>query len=400
MGLAVVATGFFWYRQVPPLYAGFSWRDLAVPRAELLSRDLTTYGEALKWLSDRGTRRSLAVGQFVTYRAPGRVFINGTVGETPILWRAFRDSGSLPEARKKLRQFGVSSIWYNFVSAKVIRTYYSGSFEWDDRMTAAYEGFLRRYATVAYRSSYCDHVNGGYYIHPLRDRPGAPEPGALDYLPGTENLMGRAVLLGSEGRNPEALAEMERVARKWPELRFLRNELGYLYAQRGEWKKAYDALKPLIASPMMDSTLRPAFGTAAMGLDRIDEAQPILEASLRMHPSSAREIRLNLAAIASRRGLGYAYGNRFVEAKEAIAKAAAYLDFSPEGLPPASVYDWRSKAAGVKGLMADVAAAEHRFTDARILYEEAYRIGPDIPGAENWKARIGEMREMEGREQK
>ena len=397
MGLTLLAVGWFWVRQVPALYTGVTLRNLVTDRQVLLVRDLTTYGETIRWLKEHGIRRSLAVGQFITYRAPGRVFINGSVGETPILWKAFHESPDLPSARKKLRQFGISTLWYNFVSAKVIRGYYSGSFEWDDRTTVAFSEFLRRYSLVVSRSGYCDHLNGGYYLYDLHASPGAPETGPLDYLPGAESLMAPAIRLGGEGRIQEALAEMVRLVHRWPEFRFLRNELGYMYAQRGEWKRAYDTLKPLIPSPMMDSTLRPAFGTAAMGIDRIDEAERILEASLRMHPSSAREIRLNLAAIASRRALAAAFGNRFAEAKALIEKARALLDFSPEGLPPASTLDWRSKTAGVRGLEADVAAAEGRFGDAHRLYKEAYRLGPDIPGAENWKAKIGEMRELEGR---
>jgi hypothetical protein len=105
-----------------------------------------------------------------------------------LAWRWTREASSPGEVRKKARQWGITHIVFNFISAEYRGVRWYGGRPWDDRQLELYRTFLERYARPVWRSPTIDFLNGGFCAWRLERRPGAPGAWVPWYLPGTEGL--------------------------------------------------------------------------------------------------------------------------------------------------------------------------------------------------------------------
>jgi len=283
------------------------WADAAVPADAVRAADLTTYDRAVRDLAladasvrvsrDRETRRLprrlLSIGEERTYRLPGRVLYNGFPGETPLVWRLARTSRSGTELARRVRQLGVSVVWYNLVSVERA-SYFAGSFPWDDRQLRLWHGFCRGRLEVRRIPDRLDGRGGAIYLFGLRARPLDPPADAVWFLPGAETSIVEARLLRDARRDREAAAAFEHVLAVAPRTYYFMDQLGLVYYAMGDWPRAAAAFAPSVRAGMVDGANLPSYGAAIIYLGRLDEAVTVITRCIAIYDTDAPN-RVNLA---------------------------------------------------------------------------------------------------------
>ena len=373
--------------------------DLAKPHASAVKERITSFGEALDIMAPLAPRRVLTVGEWRVYGIPARVVYGGMCGETPFVWKAVNESLTTADVLRKFRQAGARTILYNYAGVKWAMKRYA-LYLWDERMVRLYREFCFRHLSVAGASYRCEFLNGGFYVYRVDSRPRASRDPKLFYLPGAEIDYLNAVAMYEAGRFNEALAELRALVRKYPDVPAFRSSLGIIATEVGGWEESYRLLKPLVEQGMMDTTIIPSFGAAALSVGQLDFAERILKDSLNRFPGHEEEINMNLGTIAFKRALDRAIRSDIEGTAKHLGEADRYFAFQPHDPAGRVATTRRKKLAAVRGLQADVAVARKEYSKARPLFEEAWKLGPDVPGAEAWRIKVGQMRELEGREGK
>jgi tetratricopeptide (TPR) repeat protein len=213
-------------------------------------------------------------------------------------------------------------------------------------------------------------------------------------------MLGAAIPLSQESRIRETVAALEQVSRQWPEVRSIPAEIGFYLSQLGQWRGAYDILKPLVYGGMLEQTLFPTFGAAAVGTDRLDEADRWLNEALKRYPTHEQDIRTNLATLCLRRALAAMNtgdGRKLSLAESQLKQAGVWLDFVPYDPGGNPARQRIRKLSSMNGMLADIAFARNEYVKSRQLYELALKQCPDLPGAGAWQERIMALREYEAR---
>ena len=240
------------------------WRDAGRPLPHVRTAYLETFRDMYLALRETAPPNVMTIGELSSYRIPSRVIFTGMLGQTPAVWDLVRTSWSQDEIFKRYRQLGEPLIVHNVVGALTRSTRYA-AFSWETRMLVLYRAFCLRRLELVRAPRRSDTRVGCYYLWRMRSTPrrGAPKPAEAYFLPGTSSLLAPVIILRNQGRYREAIAECERILRILPGLGCVESELGTIYGMAGQWRAAYDTLKPLVDSGVLDSKNFGMLATAA-----------------------------------------------------------------------------------------------------------------------------------------
>ena len=356
----------------------------------VFAKVMSTYADMGKEIRQRGVSRILVVGEFRTYRLPGRVVYNGCLGETPIVWKEVGESRTTGELRKRIRQLGVRSLMYNCAGSKWVQIY-SESYGWTRRMAALYSDFCRRYLELAVLPRQLDYANGGYYLYRVSDSGRLRPSDEVFFLPGAEGICYKGLELMGEGRYAEAITDLTGVVRDNPSVMAFRSTLAFCHYVTGNWATAYGLFSPPIAKGYADTVNVPSCAIVAYNVGRFDEAERLYRASLARYPDHADPARVGIGSVYAVRALRYMKEDRIDAAEAAIARAEEWLRLPTSYMNPTVETQRRQRLAQLTGFKGDIERARGRPAKAVERYREAFRIAPDVPGAENWLRVIEEL---------
>ncbi|MEK7475114.1 MAG: hypothetical protein AAB152_05710 [Candidatus Coatesbacteria bacterium] len=291
------------------------WADAGLPVAAVRAADLTTYDAALRSPALLRTRRLLSIGEERTYRLPGRVLYNGFLGETPLVWRLARTSRNGPELARRVRQLGVTTIWYNFVSVERASDF-AASFPWNDRMLRLWWDFCRRHLEIRRAPDRVDGRGGGICLFGLRDRPLDPAPATPWFLPGAETAIREARILRDSRKDRDSIRAFERILAVVPGTFYIQNQLGLVYYAMEDWPRAAAAFRPSVRAGMYDCVNLPSYGAAIIYEGALDEAIAVITRSIEVYDADSPN-RVNLA---------WALRERAVRSLKAGQRAASARD--------------------------------------------------------------------------
>lgn len=367
------------------------WRDAFRDAEGLRAAHSIARVELDDWIRAARPGRILTVGEVRALGFGGRVVYGGALGETPLAWKLSREARDAGEIAKRIRQLGVTTLVYNYVTA-IWNRKYAYKFSWDDAQLGRYLEYCGAFARPVWASDHFDFTGGGYVALALDRRPRAGrEP--VPYLPGTELL---SLVNYDPARGNGGQVSLERaieLTRAFP--RALPNfaDLGDFYARLERWQEAYDALQPVWKAGVRNSTSMAAFGSAAGRIGRYDDAEAGLRAAMRAYATGETGVPLGLAELIVTRATAEGQAGRL----EAAAAHALRVHEVLDALPPAATdaeSDRRATIAAVAlGLRADVARARGRRAEAIDLYRRALAQGPRVPGRDAW---AGRLRGLEG----
>jgi tetratricopeptide (TPR) repeat protein len=104
-----------------------------------------------------------------------------------------------------------------------------------------------------------------------------------------------------EGRPEAALEAFRRLMARHPSVLEFRDQAGLAACRLGRWREAYHLLRPSVATGLPNQVNWPSFGLAAIESGRLDEAERVFKACLRVYPSTRHAHLANLSDLALRR---------------------------------------------------------------------------------------------------
>ncbi len=276
--------------------------------------------------------RIYAIGETKRLGFLPRVLSSSPVTE-PLFWKFTRESASVQEVRRRVRQSGITHLLYNFISAEYRTAHWFSGPPWEARQAALYHAYLRRYARF---QALCpiDNRNGGFYLVELQARPTTPPAAWVPFLPGAEQVAARIVALRDAGRMAEALAAAEAVRRNLPGLGLIDNLDAYCRYRLGDYPGAARRAKPGVVLGQYDGLNLAVYAQACLYTGDLDDAERSLKLGLAWLPEAAPSHRLNLAwagILRARRAL--ARGERR-QAERRLAGSARLLEALPDRMPP------------------------------------------------------------------
>ena len=192
-------------------------------------------------------------------------------------------------------------------------------------------------------------------------------------------------------RYAESIQELELFVQTSPDVLSFQGELGFCYAQIGDWSNAYRWLKPVVDENMMDSTSLVTYGQAALNLDKLDEAYRVLRKALRRHPGYENLIKFSLGAVCYSKALEHAQANRATPAERQLVEATEWLNFTSSASENEVETQRRIGLAFATVLKAQLTLARGEKELAIKLYREAIRLAPDLPDAAKWQQSVKQL---------
>jgi len=382
--LALVGLGF---TAATPQARPGNWRDAFAPAAVLETARDTTFAVVAQALHHGGANRVIADGQTRTFGFPARFISGGSVGETPLLWQLARASRDLPELRRRYRQLGADRMLHNFVTDSWMDVAYQ-AFPWDDRALALHLQFCRAYLEPDILPHRTDYVNGGFMVYRLRRTPLAPAPATIWFAPGTEALYGVATAADAAHRSAEALDASRAAAARLPGVLHARNVSAHYEIVARDFKRAFADLAPGMKAGMMDFLNIPEFGATCVDLGRLDLAERVLTDSLDRYPSFRIEILSSLVRAQTLRAYEAYRRHDAPDAQRWIGGARAWLDRMDPNLAGPQGAARRQALAQVDGLEAEIDLVRGNLAGAAALFQEALRLGPELPNAVRWRTMV------------
>lgn len=254
---------------------GLDYSELALTRKDYLERKQPIRQMALEILRRANPRRVLVVGDWRSYPIGARPVFNGYEGETPLVWKAVKESGDLARLARKIRQLGVSHIYYNHVTAVLISGRYSG-FSWDRRMIRLYAEYCRRFQSIVGYTDRCDYSCGGYYIYEISRFPRTRALRSVWFAPGMESIYAGGLDLLVGGRNEEALEAFQNRLEEVPDVGQAWNNVGLAYYRLGDYANAARSLEKFVAAGMLDEFNLVLYGAALVEQGRLEEGEKAL----------------------------------------------------------------------------------------------------------------------------
>jgi hypothetical protein len=242
-------------------------------------------------------RRLLVMGDSRTYRIPGRVLYGGFSGETPLGWRLATQSWTPAEVRKRVRQWGVSTLLYNCVTVDWLEVRY-GAFEWDRRSARLYEEFCRSYLVERWHSTTCDYVNGGLYLFDLAVTPRVPAPATIPFAPGIEGIFADATLRLTKGDVAGATASYLGVRDLLPEVGQAWDKVGHALIVAGRPREALPYLRRFGDAGLMDAGNLPELAAAEFAVGHVGRARQLFGEVEAMYPTHPLTVKMRAAQAA------------------------------------------------------------------------------------------------------
>jgi hypothetical protein len=203
------------------------------------------------------------------------------------MWKLSSESGDEQRIARRLRQYGVEQVVYNYIGARWLRQW-SLAFQWNDRMLATYIQFCGRYLDPVWTSPTLDHDEGGFVLFSIRRSPARP-PFQVHYLPGAEVPSRPAGILAMPTGSRLPILHARDLARRHPSALPLAAELGEMLARSGEWRESYMSLRSVVAAGIRDGSSFSAFAAAAANLGKFEDAEFAYRvAALRRRPHDPR----------------------------------------------------------------------------------------------------------------
>jgi hypothetical protein len=251
------------------------------PAAETMADDRARWGNPWPYLLGGESAETFLTARLTTYRAmakalpglvePGRSVLlhqdTRSYGlpvpalrgqedvDDPVLRRLARESGTVADLGKKLRQLDVGALAIN----PVIAYRYLAEVHplaWDDRALGVYRDFVARRVTGIWSSPTEDDLSGAYTVIGLGTRDHAPRPVPL--LPGTEPVWARAsyrMMTGGGGPDPRVEAELVAIAARLPGVGEAQSKLGNYRFVTGARAKAAESYRLALADGYVDGIL-------------------------------------------------------------------------------------------------------------------------------------------------
>jgi len=392
-GLGAYALCFIW---LAPQLPTSLWRDMFRPWATVQRGTFTTFldvekiltpadGKIISWRpGGRRMPRLLSVGEWRTYRFPGRLLLNGMFGETPIVWRLARESRDVPELAKRFHQLGAPKLLYNFVSVEWSEMWY-GPFPWDMAALRRYVEFTKRHLVIATRTEVSDFLNGGFYVFDILTRPLAKPPATVWFAPGTEGIYGDGLVLENQRKSEEALRFFLDVNKKVPDVGASWNLVGHAYSVLNDSANAYKYLAKFGFTGMMDSMNLGELGAAAVRVGRLNEAEKVLTAAQGHYPNHRNAILINQASLWGQRALQEIVARRVGKAEEDIKKGIEIISGVPENLDEQNSKARRIAYANLWGLSGEIALIRGDGGAAMKWFQDALKLGPESMLAARWR---------------
>jgi hypothetical protein len=241
----------------------------------------TTYGEVQAALARlEGVRYAALVCEGRCYRWPCRIRTDDMLGRN-MPWALTREADTPERLGKRFRQLGVSHLVFNFITESYTWPC-DKPYAWDSRQLDLWHAFVKGRlvpVTAPFRS---DHQNGGFYIFRLAERAKWPAPGAF-YMPGIKPLrweMQNSTQVMGSGTDPRGVAMM--YAKRFPDIGIFNVEVSMLSVALGDWKTAYEAMRPWYRAGLVSDVSTGCYGQACLALGRYDEAVEALGKSTRL----------------------------------------------------------------------------------------------------------------------
>ncbi len=351
-----------------------AWGQARRDPAAVTAEAFTTYEDTRHELQHMNSRRVIMVGEWKTWPVPARILYDGAQAETPLMYRTLAESFTVAGVFHRLHQLGADALVYNYVSAEWILKR-NAPFQWTDRMVRLYADFCRAGLTRTWASPRCDFINGGYCVYGVARQPRRPPNRTVFHLPGAASVLFAANTARREDRLPECVALLGDLVRRFPDVLFLRGELGYALGAQRRWAEAARVLAPVVRDGTPDAESLPTSGLAAMELGRLDEAEAVLRRCLDIYTTQQDDVRINLAGIAMARTTWLAGRHRVADAAAQLDAAAAWLE--PDPVTETAKRRRRSRLAWVRENQADLARARKQFGLAASRYREAAALALD-----------------------
>ncbi len=367
------------------------WRRALSDPKQDRELSLSTYGEAVRMTRELGAKRLLSVGEMRTYLLPGRVIYGGVFGETPVVWKMAREAETEARLRVKVRQLGAECLLFNYVSVDWLARRYE-PFSWDDRMLGIYRDYARKHLTVLTHTRTSNFVHGGFYLVGIRRVPLAPAPETVWFLPGTETLYARMIVLERTNRKEGALAEALGVLRRTPDVGHAWNVVGHAYAQLNDAPNAYRYLSRFAAQGMVDAMNLWELGVVLVPLGRLDEAEALIEDATVRYPDQTETLHIHRALIRLQRARRLIQAGRLEESRALLDASLDLLAKGAGGAKPGLADARRKTYAAVKGLYGEYHLARNEREEAAAFFREAASIDPAGDMAGYWEqmaARLG-----------
>jgi tetratricopeptide (TPR) repeat protein len=347
-------------------------------------REIPYQAGVLERLRELGAVKVISVGEERTYLFPCRLLYGGMEGETPLIWKAVKESMDERGIAKRFRQFDARYILHNYVSVDWFTMIYR-VFPWDARMVRRYVEYMKRYAVVLYQTESSDYHRGGYYIIGLQRAPAKKPAREIWVAPGIEPMFWQAQLFRINGRYSEALALflgpgglLERagdVGETW-------NTLGRLYAAMGDAANGYKYFSRFADQGMRDAFNLPLYGATAVRIGRLEVGEKVLQESIRRFPDHLPIAYMNLAWIRIRRAAQDVEHGRMSQAEALVREANEFARRVPEGR--INVAMRLSMLANLKALEGQMCLIRKEYKPAADLLREALNINPQDEMASHW----------------
>ncbi len=373
------------------------WKNLFAPWPQVLQRSFTTLLEVEQILAPPGTPavswwpkaprppRVLSIGEWRTYRFPGRLLFNGMYGETPLVWKVTKESRDLTELSKKFWQLGARRVLYNYVTVDWAALRY-GSFPWDRRSLRLYVEFCKRHLKILGRTERCDYVNGGFYVYEILRRPLLPPPSAIWFAPGTDSMYGPGIRAENRRHLEVALREYLAAFELLPDVGQAWNRVGHAYTLLNDQPNALRYLRKFGEAGMMDAMNLLDFGAAAVRVRELDLAERVLADAYVRYPHHRHIVLINQGFWNGQKAFQEFVGKRIDAAEKYVELGLQVMANVPEEVDPANEPARRAALAYLLGIKAEVHLVRGERNLAAKWFAQAAQLDSEVPMAPRWRA--------------
>jgi len=252
----------------------------------------------------------------------------------PLFWRLTRDSSTVAEMRKRVRQYGLTHHLHNFVSAEYRQTYWYTGPDWSARQLILYRDFVRAHYRPIYSPPRIDTRNGGIWVFEITPRPsqrGYP----VHFLPFTEGRFAKTWHLLKEGRLDEAAREARNTAAGMPGVDQAVLVLATVEYSSGRYKEAARLLDISIRNGFIsiwDGSSYGVYGASLANSGRLDEGIKFIARNCLLLSEDSRNLEVLGNALVTR---GQARAGRGLKREGLRDLEAAYPLLSKGGIKPA-----------------------------------------------------------------
>jgi len=291
------------------------WKCLAgaLDRSALFSARYGSWNSMREWVNANTPRgkRVLLAGEPRRLWMERRVLSYGPVFR-PWLWKAAAASRDAAGMRKALRQWNISHIVLNQITAEYQAFFFCAGPEWTPRQLGLEADFLERYCRVARFPNHVDGLHGSFYIFSVSKSPAA-EPGPLYFIPEAEGRFNAMHAAMEAGNYRSAREAWRRASSTVPRELYAQAWKGRLDWATGEYADGARGLEEGVKAGLATDLNLLDYGSCLNNLGRYDEA-------IRVFSRACLLLRTPLA----RAKLGTSlYGRGWVRLKQGDPRGAA-----------------------------------------------------------------------------